>query len=650
MGKKLIFVNMNRNRIVFILLLLLFSSGSMAQINTDHVMHTGRTRLYFGNYISAIENFNMVIRVKPYLPEPYFYRGVAKMSLEDFRGAKADLDKALEIKPFYSEAYLYRGMVQYDLGNYSEAMNDYSKALEMDGENADVYNNRGICKAAMHNMEGAIEDYSKSIELSPKNFNAHLNRSLAYQSLEEWDKAIGDCNQLIRIKPNSPMGYMSRGMIKIEKKDYAGALRDFDMAIRFDPQNAFAYHNRGLVKQQLESYEAAIIDYDQAIALNGQMASAYFNRAIAKEISGRNDYQSDYKYAELLDERFAKRPWQTEAEREEQQRQMLTQYQQQANQQTPPNVSGQEPEDQAEEQISKEEPDIDYEELKKRKMKANLVMADNREKPGENVNERRVQDRNVPINLLDMFSVIAISKKTVDNDNIGYFNLTVEQINAASNYDPYLTVSNQIFSSPDSRAYYNNQVLMFDERIKQNPNVTINYVYRGLFKTLWSSDYNAAIADFDKALKIDDRNLIAYFLRATTRTKMLEAILSVQQQQLHNNILGNDLGISSGASLKNNMDVEEILIDYLAILYMNPEFFFAYYNRGNLYVKLEKYAEAMEEYTKAISIEPDFAEAYYNRGLVKILLNNIDGAASDLSRAGELGIEAAYNVIKRYCN
>ena len=49
-------------------------------------------------------------------------------------------------------------------------------------------------------------------------------------------------------------------------------------------------------------------------------------------------------------------------------------------------------------------------------------------------------------------------------------------------------------------------------------------------------------------------------------------------------------------------------------------------------------------------IEKDFAEAYFNRGLTKIYLDDIDGGAMDLSKAGELGIQDAYNIIKRYCN
>lgn len=90
--------------------------------------------------MSAIENLNIVIKIKPYLPEPYFYRGMAKHYIDDYR---ADYDKAIEIKPFYPEAYMYRGMANYELKNYGEALKDYSTALEYNSRDADVYNNRG---------------------------------------------------------------------------------------------------------------------------------------------------------------------------------------------------------------------------------------------------------------------------------------------------------------------------------------------------------------------------------------------------------------------------------------------------------------------------------------------------------------------------
>lgn len=630
-----------RRFLVCLFFVLLFGA-SQAQINTNNVMLTGRSRLYFSNYTGAIESFNMVINTQPHLPEPYFFRGVAKMNLEDYRGAISDLNKALNIKPFYPEAYLHRGMVFYNLGEYEKALNDYSEALKYEIDNADIYNNRGICKAAMRDLDGAISDYSKSIELKPKNFNAHLNRSIAYQLTEQWDKAIADCNQLIRIRPNSALGYMSRGLIKIEKEDFAGALRDFDMAIYLDPSNSYAYQNRGLVKHQLESYEAAIMDYNKAIEIDKQMASAYFNRAIAKEILNIDGYQNDYNYASTLDPRYAKRPWLTKEEQEESVKQQIQAWQQQATTPTDADTSRVSNNDEPADSTLK----IDEEELQKRKMRANLVVADIRDLPGDETS-RLVQNRNINIERLPIFAISTINKNQVNAETVGYFNLSIENLNAKNNYQPYLTITNHFDNRAEMIDYYQNQILFFNQKIEQNKTIADNYLYRGIFNFLLQK-YNEALSDFTKTIQLDERNLPAYFMRANTHFKMIETIESIAISE--DILLNIDKKQQNEKIETSNEAYREIFTDYSVVLYMNPNFYFAYYNRGNMYLSNEQYYQALDEYNKAISFDNDFAEAFYNRGLVKILLGDVDGGASDLSRAGELGIEKSYNVIKRYCN
>jgi hypothetical protein len=54
------------------------------------------------------------------------------------------------------------------------------------------------------------------------------------------------------------------------------------------------------------------------------------------------------------------------------------------------------------------------------------------------------------------------------------------------------------------------------------------------------------------------------------------------------------------------------------------------------------------DYDKAIELSPSFADAYFNRGLTHIFLGNNRQGISDLSKAGELGIVSAYNIIKRF--
>ncbi|MBO5846591.1 MAG: tetratricopeptide repeat protein, partial [Bacteroidales bacterium] len=56
----------------------------------------------------------------------------------------------------------------------------------------------------------------------------------------------------------------------------------------------------------------------------------------------------------------------------------------------------------------------------------------------------------------------------------------------------------------------------------------------------------------------------------------------------------------------------------------------------------------LEDYNRAIELNEDFAEAWYNRGVTRIYLGERNEGLRDLSRAGELGIYKAYNLIKRF--
>ena len=116
----------------FILLLLLFMSAfrpTVAQLNTERITYIGRNALYFEDYVLAIQYFNRVIQVKPYLADPYFYRSVAKLSLEDFRGAEEDATEAIERNPFIVDAYQVRGIARQNSGDYQGAIADCEAGL-----------------------------------------------------------------------------------------------------------------------------------------------------------------------------------------------------------------------------------------------------------------------------------------------------------------------------------------------------------------------------------------------------------------------------------------------------------------------------------------------------------------------------------------
>lgn len=83
---------------------------SHAQINTDRMMNIARNALAYDDYVLSISYFNLVINYKPYLYEPYFYRGVAKFYLDDYSGAALDCTEAIQRNPYFPNTYELRGL------------------------------------------------------------------------------------------------------------------------------------------------------------------------------------------------------------------------------------------------------------------------------------------------------------------------------------------------------------------------------------------------------------------------------------------------------------------------------------------------------------------------------------------------------------
>lgn len=668
---KMLFLCTHKKQMKKVLFLLILVSGVLtveAQLNINHYIRVGRTRTQIGNYTGAIEYFNIVIKFKPYLAEAYFYRGIAKHQLEDYRGAIEDYNRAIEIKPFYPQAYLNRGMAYHNLKNFKKAIEDYYTALDYDPENENIYNNRGIAKLSLKDLDGAIDDYNRALEINPKSTYALMNRSNAKIVSGDIPGAIRDLNEVIIIRPHYAAAYLNRGLARFDLEDYASALRDYDQCISFDPQNALAFNNRGIVKHKLEDYEGAIMDYDMAIQLNPEMASAYFNRAMAREILKRPGFESDYKIAAQLNPQFDLEARRLDAEKlaQNQQNQQNQSSGQNHNSgssnagQSGSNTSGTAVTDTIpnnQNALAQNNPPDNQDEEKnedaknnRNRRKMNLIIEDSRDLPTdseEEVDDGLIQNRNIIIELQPIFIISAFEKNAVDYDRFQYYNVAIDEINEKNNYDPLLTISNKPVDR--YREVFENFILFFNEKIRIQASAH-NFLNRGIFYSL-TGNYDAALADLNHTIEMEEAQGLAYFSRANCRYKMLEQIemLETTNQDMSISLKGNSPEINSEQPHA-SVDYQQIMDDYTATLSLNPKFFFGYFNRAYIKLRLGEYKSAVDDLNRAIELEPEFAEAYFNRGLTKIYMDDIEGGALDLSRAGELGITGAYNIIKRYCN
>jgi len=67
----------------------------------------------------------------------------------------------------------------------------------------------------------------------------------------------------------------------------------------------------------------------------------------------------------------------------------------------------------------------------------------------------------------------------------------------------------------------------------------------------------------------------------------------------------------------------------------------AYNNRGGVYVVLQKYELALDDFNQALALTPDYAKAYNNRAYVYAKMGKYDQAIDDVNQALTVGPEEA---------
>ena len=691
----------------------IFSAG--AQINTDRILNVGRNALYFEDYILSIQYFNQVIKVKPYLAEPYFYRAVAKISLDDYQGALEDASLCIERNPFIINTYQVRGIAYQNLEQYDKAIADYKKGLEFSPENRTFLLNMAIAYAQKKEYDKALTGFDNLIDIHPNYYNGYISRSAIFiekgdtvsavsdldkaikidkhssaafarramikAQLEEYKPALEDINTAIRLDPTISAYYINRGLIKYHMNDLRGTMADYDQVIEVDKNNIIAYYNRGLLRAQVGDRNRAIDDFSNVIRLESDNFFAYYNRAIlCDEIGDLNGALNDYttvlgEYPKFLPAMYARSNiYRRMNELKKAEADYMAAYNMEKEMLAQREASKRKP-GQAGNTLAKNDEDEDSDEEKVRKQsdkniqKFNRILVADNESAKSKYNSEirgRVQDKNVSVELEESFVLSYYEKGESVRQNI-YFDKSISDFNRANALARRLKPTNSeasltTFQVEAHFASVDNNSRLIDI----SPNNPLPYFARSLDFML-VQDFENAISDLNHLLALRDNFVLGYFNRAAIRMKQLEAgIHKDDALQSDDNMLNMNLtvtgkkkqnansnngdrmigGVNNRGNLR-NIEFELMMRDYDKVIQLDPKFVYAYYNRANVYCAQKDYKLALLDYSTAIELYPEFAEALFNRGLVYFYLGENDKAVSDLSKAGELGIVAAYNIIKR---
>ena len=169
---------------------------------------------------------------------------------------------------------------------------------------------------------------------------------------------------------------------------------------------------------------------------------------------------------------------------------------------------------------------------------------------------------------------------------------------------------------------------------------------RGVTQSL-IKQYTNAVNTLSSAIMVNPTNPFLYLNRSTTRAEMIDFISSIDNTYQRISIDSDPANRLRNSGVR-QYNYDDAIADIDKAIKLFPDFAYSYYNRANLLAISGQLPDAYDDYTRAIELNPNFGEAYYNRGLVQIFMRDTHKGCLDLSKAGELGIEEAYETLKHY--
>lgn len=644
-----------------------------AQINTDRMMSVGRTALYFDDYVLSIQYFNQVINAKPYLAEPYFYRAVAKLSLEDYRGAEQDCNNALSRNPFVVNSYQVRGLARVYQGRYEDAISDFREGLRLDPDNRSLRHNLILCLArngqeaeailatdtliasspkyapamAMRSdllweqgdSAGALEWVNKALDVNRYDADMLHHRGVMLARMERYEEAEQDMDRSIYLNPANAGAYITRAMVRYFRDNLNGALADYDMSIMIDPANVTGHYNRGNLRAQIGDDNRAIEDFDIVIDAEPDNLLAIFYRGILRDNTG--DYRgAEQDMTRVLEEypQFIQ-GYQIRSEVREKlgnrrgaQEDALVVMRDQNSRFN--NAMGYS-DDQSEtddDGKTRERGDKNVRNYRK------IVVDENLENSTGFSSEYRgkVQNRNVDVKYLEPYR-LTYYKDNEQTVSAVHGSKVVEELSASGCFMSELLLENnevQLDEKQIDRLFAD--IGLRTQNISDNPGTADCLLLARAIDFALLQDFSNAESDIDNAISINPDNWALWFCRAQVRSRSIQVKRAEQEQDSQQKESSSDIGY------------QFVIRDLTRAIELEPSFAYAYYNRGTFYAMTNDMHAALMDFDKAIELDETLAEAWYNRGLVLVLLNRMDDAFRDLSHAGELGIYSAYNIIKRF--
>jgi tetratricopeptide (TPR) repeat protein len=189
-------------------------------------------------------------------------------------------------------------------------------------------------------------------------------------------------------------------------------------------------------------------------------------------------------------------------------------------------------------------------------------------------------------------------------------------------------------SESSKRGDFQAEIAEYDKAIALNPKYAAAYSNRGHARSSMG-DKQGAIKDYTQAIKIDPKYVDGYYNRGVVRGELGDKQGAIEDYSLAiaANPIYVDAYFNRGAARSEIGDNQGAMNDFNQIIAIDPKDAFAYKNRGTVLSILGNKQGAINDFTQAITLNPKDASLFFKRGVVLRGMGDREGAMADYTQA-----------------
>jgi tetratricopeptide (TPR) repeat protein len=600
-----------------------------------------KSRLYQRELAGAKDDLERVIRNNPRSLVAFEKLIQIKLQLGDLGGALADAEAALRVNPRSSLSHAMHSSVLFEKRDPKAALAAATRALALDDREPCGYRSRAKARGALGDFKGALSDANRAVELAPLHTGGYALRAFAYYQVRDFAQANADVRRALQLNPKDTAAHFLSGLILLVQGDAPGAQAKVDEAIRLGPPSSMHYTLRARALTVQGKLDAALVDLAQAIKLDpkepeprASRARIYLHRkdltrALESVNAALRLAPADPHTLSLRGGIF-RRQGDHGASLRDFERAL---------------------------EIAPELPTLWF----------NRGLAHkSRGAPGDR--ERAIRDYTKAIDLgcpdksdvleerayllrlqgdlagakRDLAAAVELSAKDADIrvaygevlERQGDLPGAVVQFTAAIELEP--TVLLHWVARGGVQKDLEAALRDFDEALRLDPQRSATYVNRGVAKSRFK-DREGAVADYTRALDLKPGYALARRNRAVSWEVLgkNKSALSDYDAALHL-APSAKWHVERGRLRRKLSDLEGAIRDFSAAIALEPKRRSHWSERASAKRAKKDLVGAIRDSDEAVRLAPDWADEYANRGVAKYLLSDLSGALADYSKAIEL--------------